>query len=136
MRPARFVTQKVVSAAKRIAAGSKERLRLGRLDIARDWGWAPEYVEAMWLMLQQAKPADYIIATGETNSLQDFVDASFGVCGLDWKEHVDQGEEWFRPTDITISYADPSLAERELGWIARFKMKDVVRKMLTDTHLL
>ncbi len=130
LRPGRFVTQKIVSAAKRIAAGSKERLRLGRLDVARDWGWAPEYVEAMWLMLQQPVPADYVIATGQTNTLQEFVALAFDTLGLDWREHVEQVEEFIRPNDITISRADPRRAARELNWTARFKMEDVVRGMI------
>lgn len=130
LRPGRFVTQKIVAAAKRIAAGSKERLLLGRLDIARDWGWAPEYVKAMWLMLQQPVPADYVIATGQTNTLQEFVALVFDTLGFDWREHVEQAEELVRPTDISISRADPSRAARELGWTARLRMEDVARKMI------
>lgn len=132
LRPARFVTQKVVGAARRIAAGSRERLRLGRLDIARDWGWAPDYVAAMHLMLQQDSARDYVIATGRTHTLQDFVATAFGELGLDWTEHVDHAPELMRPTDLAISRADPSRAWRELGWRAQHGMHDVVRLMLTE----
>ena len=130
LRPARFVTRKVVAAACRIAAGSKETLHLGDLGIARDWGWAPEYVEAMWLMLQQDKPDDYVIATGEYNKLSDFVELAFKEVGLDWKEHVVLDSSFFRPTDLKRGLGDPSHAARELGWKAQYRMKDVVRMMI------
>lgn len=130
LRPTRFVTQKIISTAKRIASGSNEILRLGRLDIARDWGWAPEYVEAMWRMLQQPNPQDFVIATGETHTLEDFVAQSFSVLGLDWRDHVEQAEEFFRPTDLLISRADPAKAKHKLGWQAQFKMPDIVLGML------
>jgi GDPmannose 4,6-dehydratase len=116
LRPHRFVTQKIIQAAKRIAAGSSEVLELGRLDIVRDWGWAPDYVEAMWLMLQQDKPEDYLIATGESYALEDFVYASFNNVALNWKDHVRQSGQLYRPTDIGISCADPSKAQKGLGW--------------------
>lgn len=131
LRPSRFVTQKIISAAQMIAAGSGEKLLLGRLDIARDWGWAPEYVEAMWLMLQQPEPDDYVIATGETNTLESFVASAFATLGLDWREHVQQSSEFFRPTDILINKADPSRAEKKLGWKAGHRMNDVIREMLS-----
>jgi len=130
LRPARFVTQKIVHAARRIANGSAERLTLGRLDIVRDWGWAPEYVDAMWRMMQEDKPDDYIIATGEANSLQDFVAESFATVGLDWREHVDSDSTLFRPTDIAWSQGNPEKAARQLGWHASAHMKEVVAKMM------
>lgn len=130
LRPERFVTQKVVSAARRIAAGSKEKLCLGRLDISRDWGWAPEYVDAMWRMLQGDVAKDYIIATGETRTLQDFVTVAFELFQLDWLDHVGQNDEFMRPTDISISRANPDKARKELGWAAQYKMKDVVVGMV------
>lgn len=130
LRPARFVTQKIVHAARRIANGSAERLTLGRLDIVRDWGWAPEYVDAMWRMMQGDKPDDYIIATGEANSLQDFVAESFATVGLDWREHVDSDSKLFRPTDIAWSQGNPEKAARQLGWHASAHMKEVVAKMM------
>lgn len=130
LRPTRFVTQKIISTAKRIASGSAEKLRLGRMDISRDWGWAPEYVEAMWLMLQQDVPEDYVIATGHTATLEEFVQETFNCLGLDWKAHVVVDEEFFRPTDLLVSRADTSKAQKKLGWNATFKMPDVVRGML------
>jgi GDPmannose 4,6-dehydratase len=130
LRPARFVTQKIISAAKRIKSGSGETLQLGRIDIERDWGWAPEYVEAMWLMLQQAQPEDFVIATGKTYSLEDFVQAAFASLNLDWRVHVKQSNEFFRPTDLLVSSADPSHAKLKLGWQACFDMPKVVEKML------
>ena len=130
LRPERFVTQKVVRAARRIAAGSGERLRLGNLDIQRDWGWAPEYVEAMWRMLQHGEPRDFVIATGETRALRNFVAESFAAVGLDWKNHVETDPTLMRPTDIRISRADPSLALAQLGWQAETRMAEVVRRMV------
>lgn len=130
LRPERFVTQKIVSAAARIAAGSPERLMLGNLEIQRDWGWAPEYVEAMWEMLQQPEPDDFVIATGETNSLQNFVVEVFSVLGLEWRTHVDIDVGLMRPTDLTVSRADPSRAAEKLGWKAQTHMASVVRRML------
>ena len=129
LRPERFVTQKIVRAVKRIAQGSTEKLKLGRLDIARDWGWAPEYVEAMWLMLQQEKPQDYVIATGVTMSLEDFVQAAFEQAGLNWRDYVEQDSALFRPTDLAVGRADPTKAYRELGWKATTTCVDVVNKM-------
>ena len=134
LRPARFVTQKIIATAKRIASGSNEKLILGRLDISRDWGLAPEYVEAMWRMLQCDQPQDFVIATGETHSLEAFVSEVFSYLGLDWRNYVQQSEEFFRPTDLLVSRADASKAERVLGWKASSKMKDVVRFMIDDSN--
>lgn len=130
LRPARFVTQKIVQAAKRISKGSNEKLMLGRLDISRDWGWAPEYVEAMWLMLQQEVPEDFVIATGKTYALEDFVKTAFAAVNLDWKEHVGQAAEFIRPTDLLISSADPGKAKAKLGWQACMSMPQVVEEMI------
>ena len=129
-RPARFVTQKIISTAKRIAQGSGEKLVLGRLDISRGWGWAPEYVEAMWLMLQQDKPEDFVIATGELNSLEDFVDTVFSELGLNWKDHVMQNEAFMRPTELLISFGNPEKAKKVLNWQTQYKMRDVVKMMM------
>jgi GDPmannose 4,6-dehydratase len=129
LRPERFVTQKIVRAVKRIAQGSTEKLKLGRLDITRDWGWAPEYVEAMWLMLQQEKPHDFVIATGITISLEEFVQAAFAEAGLNWRDYVEQDRALFRPTDLAVGRADPTKAHRELGWKATTTGVDVVKKM-------
>jgi len=130
LRPPRFVTRKIVRAACRIAAGSSEKLHLGNMSIGRDWGWAPEYVEAMWLMLQQEKPEDFVIATGETNSLQSFVEQAFSCVGLDWRAHVVSDASLLRPSEITISRANPSKAFEKIGWRANYKMHDVVSMMV------
>jgi GDPmannose 4,6-dehydratase len=130
LRPARFVTQKIVSAASRIAAGSSERLSLGNLKVRRDWGWAPEYVRAMWLMLQRDKPDDLVVATGEEHSLQEFVECAFGTLDLDWRDHVDVDESLFRPSDIERSYGDASKTFAELGWKAETRFSGVVEKLV------
>ena len=132
LRPQRFVTRKIVSAACRIAAGMNEKLELGNISVERDWGWAPEYVEAMWLMLQQDTPDDYVIATGETNRLEDFVDGVFTPLGLNWREHVETNQNLFRPTDILTVRANPGKAALKLGWEARYKMRDVARMMVEE----
>jgi GDPmannose 4,6-dehydratase len=129
LRPERFVTQKVVRAACRIAAGSGERLRLGNLDIHRDWGWSPEYVEVMWLMLQQDQPDDFVIATGRSVSLKYFVERAFACVGLDWQRHVESDDSLLRPTDIRFGAADASHAARRLGWQARHDVDEVVARM-------
>jgi len=130
LRPARFVTRKVVSAACRIAAGSGERLKLGNLDIERDWGWAPEYVRAMWLMLQQEQASDYVIASGRAHSLQRFVELAFAEVGLDWREHVDIDDALRRPTDIAHSCGSPEKARAQLGWQASLGLEQVIAHMV------
>ncbi len=130
LRPERFVTQKIVRAVVRIADGSDERLKLGRLDVQRDWGWAPEYVQAMWKMLQRDQLEDFIVATGKTHSLKDFVETAFSVVGLDWERYVDIDNALMRPTDIDRSSADPSLAKEKLGWNASITMEEVVKLMV------
>jgi len=130
LRPRRFVTKKIIEAVCRIAAGNNEKLHLGNMSIARDWGWAPEYVEAMWLMLQQDKVDDFVIATGETNSLEEFVSEAFASVGLNWREHVIADPSLYRPTEISIGKGNPGKAARVLGWKAKYKMRDVVRMMV------
>lgn len=132
LRPARFVTKKIVSAACRIAAGSREKLHLGNIAIQRDWGWAPDYVEAMWLMVQQAQPDDFVIATGESHSLEEFVDTAFAQVGLDWRDHVVIDPGLFRPTEIAVSRGNPRKSRETFGWQARYKMKEVVALMVKD----
>jgi GDPmannose 4,6-dehydratase len=129
LRPERFVTQKIVSAVKRIMQGSSEKLKLGRLDIARDWGWAPEYVEAMWRMLQQEQAQDFVIATSTTMTLEEFVQAAFNEASLNWRDHVIQDPSLFRPTDLAIGRADSSQAAKILHWHAATRGIDVVKKM-------
>jgi len=130
LRPERFVTQKIISAACRIAAGSQEKLLLGNTEIERDWGWAPEYVEAMYLMLQQEQPDDYIIATGTSHKLQDFVAAAFAGLKLDWREYVVIDNSLLRPTDITSGKGNPAKAKHQMNWQAQYQMYDVVRMMI------
>lgn len=130
LRPPHFVTRKIVSAACRIAAGSGEKLSLGNLAIERDWGWAPEYVEVMWRILQETEPSDFVIATKKSSKLSDFVQVVFSSVGLEWKDHVVVSPDLFRPTDLLTSRADPGRAERILGWSPRILMPDVVRLMV------
>ncbi|MBU1137460.1 MAG: GDP-mannose 4,6-dehydratase [Proteobacteria bacterium] len=132
LRPERFVTQKIVQEACRIKAGLQEKMKLGNISVKRDWGWAPEYVEAMWLMLQQKEASDFIVATGQTHSLEEMVETIFSSLGLNWQEHVELNPDLLRPTDIKISLADPGKAERELGWKARYGMKEVARMMVEE----
>lgn len=135
LRPARFVTRKIVAAARRIAAGSAEPLRLGNIDIVRDWGWAPEYVDAMWRMLQQDEPDDYVIATGRSCALRDFVAEAFAAVDLDWRRHVQLDSSLLRPTEIEASHADPSKAAQRLDWHARMAVADIVREMVAQEDL-
>ena len=130
LRPSRFVTQKIISAAKRISNGSNEILELGPLNIYRDWGWAPEYVEAMWLMLQQNVAEDFVISTGEMNSLESFVEEVFIHFGLDWNNHVVQNFSYARPSELLMSVGNSNKAKLKLGWEPKFKMKDVISKMI------
>ena len=129
LRPPRFVTRKVISAVAAIARGGKEKLTLGCTSILRDWGWAPEYVQAMWRMLQQPKAEDFVIATGESHSLQEFVDEAFACIGEESAQYVARDERMLRPSEIQYSYADVRKAEKTLGWRAKNKMSDVVRLM-------
>jgi GDPmannose 4,6-dehydratase len=130
LRPDRFVTQKIVRAAHQIASGSSEKLYLGNISVQRDWGWAPEYIEAMHRMLQAEQPDDYVIATGHTYSLEAFVAKAFECVGLNWQDHVEVDQSLYRPTDIAVGRANPTKAEVQLGWKAQYIMPDVVRMML------
>jgi GDPmannose 4,6-dehydratase len=134
LRPERFVTKKIVAAACRISRGRQDRLRLGNLSIQRDWGWAPEYVVAMWRMLQHERADDFIVATGFTHSLEEFTEAAFCYLGLDWREHVVLDEKLLRPTDLKMSRANPEKVAKVLDWQATYKMPDVVR-MMVETEL-
>jgi GDPmannose 4,6-dehydratase len=130
LRPERFVTQKVVAAACRIAQGSVEKLCLGDVSVKRDWGWAPEYVQAMYLMLQQNQPEDYVIATGKSYRLQDFVATTFDCLGLKWQDHVVTQPNLFRPIDIAAGKGNPAKAQQLLGWKAQYAMEDIVHRMV------
>jgi GDPmannose 4,6-dehydratase len=130
LRPQRFVTQKIIAAACAMAKGSNQQLRLGNISVIRDWGWAPEYVEAMYLMMQHEQPDDYVIATGQSYSLEEFVAETFKCLGLDWKERVITDKSLLRPTDLAISKSNPSKAKEKLGWEAKYQMPDVVGMMV------
>ena len=125
-----FVTRKIARAVARIKAGLQEKLFVGNLEARRDWGYAPEYVEAMWLMLQQEKPADYVIGTGSSYSVRDFVETAFSHVGLDWREYVEIDPLYFRPTEVDFLLADPSLARRELSWEHRVGLRELVKIMV------
>lgn len=129
LRPERFVTQKIVRSAARIAVGSRETLQLGNLHIHRDWGWAPEYVEAMWMMLQLREPQDLVIATGRTVSLEYFAERAFLEFGLDWRDHVNVDKALLRPSDILHSAADPRRANEVLGWQPLTDVDGVIRAL-------
>jgi GDPmannose 4,6-dehydratase len=133
VRPARFVTRKIVAAACRIARIARvapEKLTLGNLKIFRDWGWAPEYVDAMWRMLQRDRAEDFVIATGESHSLEEFVASVFAELGLDWKEHTMVSDALFRPTDIEIGCGNASKAQAILGWKAATRMQGVISRLV------
>jgi GDPmannose 4,6-dehydratase len=130
LRPKRFVTQKIVSTACDIASGKSETLYLGNIDIRRDWGWSPEYVEAMYRMLQQDQPDDFVIATGQSASLQSFVEEVFAYLGLNWQDHVEIDQSLYRPTDIAVSCGDASKARQHLGWQAQYTLKDIAHMMV------
>ncbi len=130
LRPARFVTRKVVSAAARIKNGSDEKLMLGNLDVARDWGAAQEYVVAMHRMLTRDQADDFVIATGEVNSLEQFVETAFDLVGLDWKDHVEVDKSLYRPTDIRRGFGRPDKAASGLQWQASMRMREVIDGML------
>ena len=130
LRPERFVTQKIVRSACRIAAGANERLQLGNIGIERDWGWAPEYVDAMWRMMQCDAPRDFVIATGHTHPLSSFVAEAFAACDLDWREHVDSNPALMRPTELQTSRANPARSAELLGWRAETPMAQVAARMV------
>jgi GDPmannose 4,6-dehydratase len=125
-----FVTRKVTRGVAAILKGEQEHLFLGNLDAQRDWGYAKEYVEAMWLMLQQPEPDDYVVATGEMHTVRELCEAAFGLVGMDWERYVRVDERYFRPTEVDELRGDPSKAERVLGWKPRTRFRDLVRLML------
>ncbi len=129
LRPERFVTQKIVRTAARIASGSDEKLVMGNIHIQRDWGWAPEYVEAMWKMLQLENPEDFVIATGKTVSLEYFIAHAFEFFDLDYRNYLESNREFYRPSDIHIGMANPAKAEERLGWRASIDADGVIERM-------
>jgi GDPmannose 4,6-dehydratase len=125
-----FVSRKITKAAARIKLGLQQKLFLGNLDAKRDWGYAADYMEAVWLMLQQDQADDYVIATGETHSVRDFLNEAFGHIGLDWQKHVEIDPRYYRPTEVDLLLGDASKARRKLDWQPKVGFKDLVRKMI------
>jgi GDPmannose 4,6-dehydratase len=132
LRPMHFVTKKIVSTAVRIAKGSKEKLSLGNIEVKRDWGYAPEYVKSMWLMLQQDEPDEYVIATNEVHSIREFVASSFEYLGMNWEDHTLIDRELFRPSDIDAIYGDPAKAKAKLGWKYELTFEDLIHKLVEE----
>ncbi|MCL4439249.1 MAG: GDP-mannose 4,6-dehydratase, partial [Firmicutes bacterium] len=130
LRGLEFVTRKITDAVARIKHGLLGRLALGNLEARRDWGYAPEYVEAMWLMLQQQSPRDYVIASGETHSVREFVEEAFTQAGLDWQKYVVSDSSLFRPAEVELLIGDASMANKELGWKAVTTFKELARIMV------
>jgi len=129
LRPKRFVTQKVIEGVKSIKLGLLDKLRLGNLEVWRDWGWAPDYVKAMHLMLQAERPSDYLIASGSTTSLRDFIQCAFAVAGLEITNHLESDDSFKRPADLSYSAVNPTKIERDLGWRSRRSTEEIARKM-------
>ena len=129
IRSLNFVTQKIVYAASKISAGNKEKLKLGNLEISRDWGWAPDYVDVMWRIIQQPKGDDFVIATGKTISLEQFVEKTFKFFNLNWKDHVDKDNSLLRPLEIKMSKGNPLKAKNFLGWTATKNVDDVIKEL-------
>jgi GDPmannose 4,6-dehydratase len=130
LRPSRFVSRKITAAAARIGSGSRERLVLGNLSICRDWGWAPDYVEAMWKMLQCDQPGEFVIASGVAHSLEEFVATAFAAVGLNWRDHVDYDSSLVRSSEIMCSLGDPSKAAQMLHWRPTVKLPEIVARMV------
>lgn len=132
-----FVTRKITRAVAHIKAGLQSKLYLGNLDAKRDWGYAKEYVEAMWLMLQQPEADDYVVATGETHSVREFLEVAFGHVGLDWKKHVEIDPRYYRPAEVELLIGDPSKAIQKLGWRPKTKFEELTKLMVdADVELL
>jgi GDPmannose 4,6-dehydratase len=125
-----FVSRKITRAATRIKLGLQEKLYLGNLDAQRDWGYARDYVEAMWLMLQAEEPDDYVVATGQTHSIKEFLDLSFGMLDLDWKEYVEIDPRYYRPTEVDLLLGDATKAREKLGWEPRVAFPELVKIMV------
>jgi GDPmannose 4,6-dehydratase len=125
-----FVTRKITRAVAHIKHGVQQKLYLGNLDARRDWGYAPDYVRAMWLMLQQETPGDYVVGTGEAHTVREFVEMAFAQAGLDWKDHVEIDPRYLRPAEVDYLQADPSKARRVLGWEPTVTFRDLVRLMV------
>jgi len=129
-----FVTRKITHGVARIKMGLANELRLGNLDAKRDWGFAGDYVEAMWLMLQQSEPDDYVVATGETHSVREFVEIAFGAAGLDWKKYVVLDPKFLRPAEVELLVGDPAKAKKKLGWEPKVSFRELI-KMMVDADI-
>ena len=127
-----FVTRKISNAAAKIAMGLEKKLALGNIESKRDWGYAPEYVESMWLILQQEKPDDYVIATNESHTVKELVEKAFAVAGLDWEKYVTVEERFLRPLDVNFLQGDYAKAKRELGWEPKVKFNELVEIMVKE----
>lgn len=132
LRPRHFVTKKIIATAVRISKGSQEKLRLGNIEIERDWGYAPEYVKAMWLMLQQDYLDDYVIATNEAHSLKEFVELAFASLGLNWEKHVIIDKSLYRPSDIDNIYGSSKKAKERLGWVYNISFDELVELLVRE----
>jgi GDPmannose 4,6-dehydratase len=126
-----FVTRKITKTLANIVLGKEKVLFLGNLDAKRDWGYAPDYIEAMWMMLQQPEGDDYVIATGETHSVREFLELSFGMVGLDYEKHVKLDERYYRPTEVDLLIGDATKAKKKLNWTPKVGFRELVRIMVT-----
>ena len=136
LRHERFVTKKIITTVRRIGAGSNEKLKLGNIDIQRDWGWAPEYVDAMWRMLNLEEPEDFVVATGVKQSLREFVQTVFEEAGLDWRQHVIADATLLRPSDPIKSVGNPAKAKERLNWVPFVVGAEVPKKMFRESSLI
>jgi len=125
-----FVTRKITRAVGRIKHGLQDKVYLGNLDARRDWGYAPDYVEAMWLMLQQDEPGDFLIATGEAHTVREFAEAAFAEAGLDWRDHVEIDPRYFRPTEVDHLLDDAAVTREKLGWMPKVGFSELVKRMV------
>jgi GDPmannose 4,6-dehydratase len=132
LRPESFVTKKIVNAAVNISQGKREQLTMGNIDIIRDWGWAPEYVEAMYMMIEHEEADDFVVATGVSHPLKDFLSYAFSYFDLDWEKYVFIDESLYRPSDIYVSRGNPNKVQSILGWVSNFTLKDIVNAMIED----
>ena len=134
LRADRFVTQKIVKSALKIRNGELRSLKVGNIAISRDWGWAPDYIEGISLMMQESEPSDFVIATGKSNTLESFIEKTFNFFNLDWQKYVEVDEELFRPSEINQSIGDPSLARKKLNWQAKVDFDEIIVRMCKGAY--
>tara|TARA_A100001015_G_scaffold321155_1_gene450450 strand:- start:4329 stop:5327 length:999 start_codon:yes stop_codon:yes gene_type:complete len=135
LRPKKFVTKKIITAAYLISKNKRKKLSVGDINISRDWGWAEEYVKAMWLILQQPKSENFVIGTGKSNSLKKFIELAFNQFGLNWEDHVEINEKFIRPNDILYSCANPKKANEKLGWSSKLELEEIISRISEDIIL-